>query len=120
MGPLLENKKKLKGAILEKKISPPPRLLKTTPTGGSRAIHLLFIIHRCRLGLHHPPPPSASPSTVATNHDPFIIDDFLKDYDFSPSLTSTIPCPPAKLADASVEFTKIIISNLKKHSCSYL
>jgi hypothetical protein len=98
----------------------PPHLLKIAPTGRSHSPRLLFIVHRCCFDLHRPPSPSTSPPTTTANRDPFIIDDFLKDYDFSPTLTPTISRLPVERANVSWRFMKIIISNLKKHSWSDL
>ncbi|XP_062231646.1 sorting nexin 2A-like [Phragmites australis] len=58
------------------------------------------------------PPPSP---TAAANHDPFVIDDFLEEDDFSPS--PTIAPPPAARADAAATvFARITVSDPKKHA----
>jgi hypothetical protein len=59
--------------------------------------------------------PPRSP-TAAANRDPFVIDDFLEDDDFSPTPPPSISRPPAERADVSREFTKIIVSDPKKHA----
>ncbi|KAK3135299.1 hypothetical protein QOZ80_5BG0417250 [Eleusine coracana subsp. coracana] len=59
------------------------------------------------------PPPSTAAST---NRDPFVIDDFLDDDDFSPAPAPGIARPPPARADVSREFKEITVSDPKKHA----
>jgi hypothetical protein len=104
----LENRN-IKDAILEKKSSSPSSAKKWCRQVGP----IPFIVHcRCIDPLLYLP---RSP-TAAANHDPFVIDSFLKDYDFSTTMPPSISGRPTERTDVSYEFTKIIVSDLKKHS----
>lgn len=59
------------------------------------------------------PPPSPA---AAANRDPFVIDDFLDDDDFSPAPSHSIARSPPASADVSSEFKKITVTDPKKHA----
>ncbi|TVU19831.1 hypothetical protein EJB05_36006, partial [Eragrostis curvula] len=59
------------------------------------------------------PPPSP---TGAANRDPFVIDDFLDEDDFSPAPAPSTALSPAARDDAPREYAKITVSDPKKHA----